>query len=252
MREIHRDDDGPSSGANLIQPAIFAARTADDCRQAELAGEPIGPQEEFFIRGVDNRRLIATEACYQGFEGTAIYAEEARDPERTVPRATYLSMGFIGVFFVLTSWAFLASSDGATTAAANSPGTFAFDLSDEFVGSAWTTVMEILIITSIFAGMLAFQLLIYPATDATGDSVSRHLFAEGFFLTSGLMGRAVESYAPTPEQQFHPRFHLVAADVPALAPGEQARSSDGPSLPDFGGIDGSSLNDLIRPGQRRL
>lgn len=66
---------------------------------------------------------------------------------------------------------------------------------------------------------LAFQLLIYPATDATGDSVSRHLFAEGFFLTSGLMGRAVESYAPTPEQQFHPRFHLVAADVPAgLAP----------------------------------
>lgn len=62
---------------------------------------------------------------------------------------------------------------------------------------------------------LAFQLLIYPATDTTASSVSRKLFGEGFLLTGALMGRAVECYAPTPEQQLHPRFHLIDAEVPA-------------------------------------
>lgn len=62
---------------------------------------------------------------------------------------------------------------------------------------------------------LAFQLLVYPATDGAASSRSRTLFREGFFLTHALMDRAVASYTPTPEQQFHPRFHLLAADVPA-------------------------------------
>ena len=43
-----------------------------------------------------------------GFEATTIYAEEARDPERTIPRATYLSVLMIGVFFVFVTWAMIA------------------------------------------------------------------------------------------------------------------------------------------------
>ncbi|WP_456696198.1 APC family permease [Aeromicrobium sp. P5_D10] len=122
--------------------------------------------DNVFAPGVVGVGMIFAFSCYQGFEGTAIYAEEAKDPERTVPRATYISMACIGVFFVLTSWAFLASSDGATAAAAKSPGTFAFDLSDEFVGSAWTTIFEVLIVTSCFAGVLAFH-----------NAASRYMFA---------------------------------------------------------------------------
>ena len=87
--------------------------------------------EQVFVPGVVGVGMIFAFSCYQGFEGTAIYAEEAKDPERTIPRATYIAMGCIGLFFVLTSWAFLASSGGATAAAAASPGTFAFDLSDQ-------------------------------------------------------------------------------------------------------------------------
>lgn len=143
---------------------------------------------EIFVPGVVGVGMIFAFSCYQGFEGTAIYAEEARDPERTVPRATYLSMAFIGVFFVLTSWAFLASSDGATAAASESPGTFAFDLSDQFVGSAWTTILEILIITSIFAGMLAFH-----------NAASRYMFA---------LGR--DGFLPRPLQKIHPTYQSPA------------------------------------------
>ena len=38
---------------------------------------------------------------FMGFEATTIYAEEARDPDVTIPRATYLSVLLIGLFFGL-------------------------------------------------------------------------------------------------------------------------------------------------------
>ncbi|MUL81938.1 MULTISPECIES: APC family permease [unclassified Mycolicibacterium] len=137
-----------------------------------------------FAPGVVGVGMIFAFSCYQGFEGTAIYAEEARDPERTVPRATYIAMACIGLFFVLTSWAFLASSDGAVAAASESPGTFAFDLSDQFVGSAWTSILEILIVTSCFAGMLAFH-----------NAASRYMFA---------LSR--DGFLPRPLRTLHPQF----------------------------------------------
>jgi len=43
-------------------------------------------------------------ASFIGFEATAIYGEESRDPKRTVPRATYLAVGAITVLFALTSY----------------------------------------------------------------------------------------------------------------------------------------------------
>ncbi|GCD88589.1 APC family permease [Nocardioides sp. LS1] len=140
--------------------------------------------DQVFVPGVVGVAMIFAFSCYQGFEGTAIYAEEAKDPERTVPRATYVAMACIGLFFVMTSWAFLASSDGATAAAGTSPGTFAFDLSDEFVGSAWTTILEVLIVTSCFAGMLAFH-----------NAASRYMFA---------LGR--DGFLPRSLRTLHPRY----------------------------------------------
>ena len=38
-----------------------------------------------------------------GFEATAIYSEEARNPARTVPRATDPSVVVISAFFAITT-----------------------------------------------------------------------------------------------------------------------------------------------------
>ena len=38
-------------------------------------------------------------AAYMGFESTALYRAEARDPERTIPRATFLAVGFMALFY---------------------------------------------------------------------------------------------------------------------------------------------------------
>lgn len=65
---------------------------------------------------------------------------------------------------------------------------------------------------------LAFQLLIYPATDAARDTRSSSLFAEGFYLTAAFMDLANECYlggADLRDPRVSPRY----AELPAgLAP----------------------------------
>jgi acetyl esterase len=67
---------------------------------------------------------------------------------------------------------------------------------------------------------LAFQLLIYPATDlADPTTESRRLFSEGFYLTSAMMDLGADSYLPDHADRSHPRASVLLADIPAdLAP----------------------------------
>ena len=39
-----------------------------------------------------------------GFEATAVFRNEARDPDHTVPRATYIAVLGIGTLCTLSSW----------------------------------------------------------------------------------------------------------------------------------------------------
>ncbi len=44
-------------------------------------------------------------AAFVGFESGAIYSEECRNPRVTVARATFVALGFTGLFYALSSWA---------------------------------------------------------------------------------------------------------------------------------------------------
>jgi acetyl esterase len=66
---------------------------------------------------------------------------------------------------------------------------------------------------------LAFQLLIYPATNPKAGTESHRLFRNGFFLTGKFMDRATADYAPTAEKLADPRHAVIGAAIPAgLAP----------------------------------
>ncbi|HEX7738250.1 MAG TPA: alpha/beta hydrolase [Marmoricola sp.] len=67
---------------------------------------------------------------------------------------------------------------------------------------------------------LAFQLLIYPATDFVELSASRHRFGEGFFLTKQFMDQALDAFVPDHADRSGPMVSLVRRDsFPAgLAP----------------------------------
>ncbi|MBK8159031.1 MAG: APC family permease [Rhodospirillaceae bacterium] len=116
---------------------------------------------EAFMSGSPIIGMLLCFAGFMGFEATTIYSEEARDPHRTVPRATYLSVLVIGIFYAFTTWCMVLGTGPdklmETLGGLADPTTFIFVLSDQYVGSAVTTLMSLLLVSSVFAALLAFH-----------------------------------------------------------------------------------------------
>ncbi|MGP3915656.1 APC family permease [Nonomuraea sp. 10N515B] len=98
-------------------------------------------------------------AAFTGFESTVIYRREARNPARTVPRATYLAVGFLGLFYAFIVWiAIQAFGDAQVVAAAGAdPAGLFFSAITTYVGAWAADLMHILIVTSVLASLLAFH-----------------------------------------------------------------------------------------------
>jgi amino acid transporter len=109
-------------------------------------------------------------ASYVGFEATTIYGEEARDRLRTIPKATYVAVLFIGLFYTFTYFALQVGygDNHVVSAASANPATFLFDLNTRFVGHVTTDIMNWLVMTSVFACILSFH-----------NTITRYLFALG-------------------------------------------------------------------------
>lgn len=129
---------------------------------------PFSPQATF--SGSVGVALMFAHASFIGFEGTAIYGEEARDPLRTVPRATYISVIFMGLFYSLTAWLIVNcfGVDAAVGLAEREGGNFIFRASDRALGPWATEMFQIFVISSMFAAILTFH-----------NNVARYLFALG-------------------------------------------------------------------------
>jgi amino acid transporter len=99
--------------------------------------------------------------CFIGFEATTIYAEEAREPEKTIPRATYLSVLMIGIFFVFTTWLMIVGVGAdkllPTIQGLPDPSLFFFELAGQYVGGPVPAIAGILLVSSLFAALSAFH-----------------------------------------------------------------------------------------------
>ncbi|SDA84522.1 Amino acid transporter [Pseudomonas sp. NFACC15-1] len=111
--------------------------------------------------GTPSIGLLFCFAAFIGFEATTIYGEEARNPHRTIPIATYSSVLLIGGFYALSVWAMVvgvgADKIVPTLQALQDPTTFIYGMSDHFVGPHLTQVIRVLFMVSIYAGLLAFH-----------------------------------------------------------------------------------------------
>jgi amino acid transporter len=111
--------------------------------------------------------LLFAIISYVGFEATAIFRDEARDPDRTIPRATYLSLVLIGVFYAVTSWALISAwGDDEAVALAGESTNFLGDTAQRYLGILGADVIAVLYFTSLFACILSFH-----------NVVSRYVFA---------------------------------------------------------------------------
>jgi len=115
-----------------------------------------------------------------GFEMAPNYAEESRQPKKIVPRATYISVIGLGVFYRLTSWAPFAgypSVHAAQVQAQTNSAEYYLQPANQIVGHWAGSVMSFLIITGSFACGMAFH-----------NTTSRYFYSLG---REGLLPRAL-------------------------------------------------------------
>lgn len=109
-------------------------------------------------------------ASYIGFETVAIYSEEARNPRVTIPTAMFIVVVLLTTLFSVSSWLLIVGfgSSAALSTAASDTGAMWFILTEKVLGRWAVDAMEVLMVTSLFAGVLSFQ-----------NTLSRYLFSLG-------------------------------------------------------------------------
>lgn len=103
-----------------------------------------------------------------GFESTAMYGEESRNPKRIIPKATLLAVVGLGVLYTFVSWMIIAGS-GPASAIKQAGGFDVFTAPlQQYLGHWAVDLFQWLACTSAFACGLAFH-----------QCASRYLYAIG-------------------------------------------------------------------------
>lgn len=133
-----------------------------------LSAQSWSPAE--LVSGTPSLGLMFAFFCFIGFEATAVFRNEAKDPDRTIPRATYVAVLSIGVFYALSSWAVVVGigTPQAVEAATSDPENVVLDLASTYVAPILGDVMHVLLATSFFACVLSFH-----------NVITRYLFTLG-------------------------------------------------------------------------
>jgi len=140
-----------------------------------LMPEAINPVNAFgtngLVAGSAGIGLLFAFWSWVGFESTAIYGEESKNPKKVVPRATLVAVIGIGVFYTFISWMMIAGN-GAENSIARASGSDPFQLiyypMQTYVGEWGIYAMEWFMILGSFACALAIH-----------NSATRYLYAFG-------------------------------------------------------------------------
>ncbi|MFE3057871.1 APC family permease [Nocardia sp. NPDC059239] len=106
-----------------------------------------------------------------GFESTAIYGEESKDPKRIIPRATMIAVLGVGVFYLFISWMTISGNGQGRAmelAASDNPMNLFFAPTERYVGHWAVDAMQWLMVTGSLACGMAFH-----------NCASRYLYALG-------------------------------------------------------------------------
>jgi amino acid transporter len=162
-----------------------------------FSGAPLNPANIFdndaalkvFGAAAAGVALFGAFWSWVGFEMAPNYAEESREPKKMMKSATYGSVIGLGIFYVfisymfVTGWGLTGSAQAVKDQYDGKIASAFYPLSDKFVGSGLTTIIEILIITSSFACAMAFY-----------NTGSRYLFS---LAREGVMPKALGRVHPT-------------------------------------------------------
>ncbi|KNC17847.1 amino acid permease [Arthrobacter sp. RIT-PI-e] len=105
--------------------------------------------------------LLLAATAFLGFEATSLFSEEAKDPHRTIPRATYTAIVVVGLIHAVTVWAIVSAvgvADAQQTALDSlAGGDLVLVLVEQYLGPFMLVAVLILLVVSLLAAQLAFH-----------------------------------------------------------------------------------------------
>ncbi|WP_283133653.1 APC family permease [Rhizohabitans arisaemae] len=122
-----------------------------------------------FAPGVGALLVIAVTG-FVGFESSVVFSEESRDPRRTVPYATYISIAVIAGLYAFSSWAMTMAvgADRIVEFSQKNATETIFVLAADHLGATIVDIARVLFATSVFAAAVSFH-----------NTTSRYIFALG-------------------------------------------------------------------------
>jgi amino acid transporter len=142
---------------------------------------------EVFNYGTWSVAFVFAILCFQGFEAGALYAPEAKRPERTIPRGLIGALVVLVLSFVGISWA-LTGAIGITNlqdVALKDLAGFTFNITHEYLGPVGVWLLSIITFFAQLACNLAFTNFIarYVATLADETLLPRPLGRQNRFAS---------------------------------------------------------------------
>ncbi|WNG90239.1 APC family permease [Mycobacterium sp. ITM-2016-00317] len=115
-----------------------------------------------FTSGTIGIAILFALTGFIGFESTAVFRDEAREPARTIPRATYAAVILIGAFYAITVWAFVVAIGPDQVGAVaqrtlDGEGNMLLDTTGDMLGTVGRDIVNVLLLTSLFACVLSFH-----------------------------------------------------------------------------------------------
>lgn len=140
------------------------------------SGIHVGPSfsPSAFVSGSPGVAFMFGIASFIGFESTAIYRSEAKNPDTTIPRATYIACAFASILYVFASWALVTAwgYDSVVEVAGSTleAGNMLQMTGERYVGGWYAAVISVLLITSLFACVLSFHNVLARYMHAMGNA----------------------------------------------------------------------------------
>jgi amino acid transporter len=155
---------GTASAAEIILTVIWNFRVyvngGPEGRSVDVMGSLFSGSPAF--------ALVLGILCLTGFESLQVFRSETKDPLRTVPRATYISVGVLTAMYAISSLAYIVAfgASKAVDSVGDDPTGAVLGSVAQYVAKPAADIANILLTTSTFAATLAIT-----------NILARYLFA---------------------------------------------------------------------------
>ncbi|MET8085545.1 APC family permease [Micromonospora sp. NPDC005237] len=154
--------------AEIVVILVFDLGQLGNPADGQVSFAALSP-DNLFVPGVGAVLVLAI-LGFVGFESAVVFSEESKDPKRTVPLATYLSVAIIAGLYALSSWTMTVAvgPDKIVAEAGEQSVGLIFNLAAAQLGDTAVTIGQALFLTSVLAAMISFH-----------NTTARYTFALG-------------------------------------------------------------------------